>query len=166
VQIWGYTSDAAFAPARACGVAFQLTNILRDLGEDAAAGRVYLPAEDLRRFDFSADDLLQGNTDERFASLMEFEIARAERAYEQAAELLDYLTHDGRRVFAAMLATYRELLKEIRASGDEVFHHRVRLPWWRKVRIAAQSIVAPGRVVSHHTAASDRLCYGTTEARP
>ena len=165
VRIWGYTSDAAFEPARACGVAFQLTNILRDVGEDAHAGRVYLPAEDLRRFDYSQDDLLQGNIDERFSRMMEFEIERAEKAYEQAAELHNYLTHDGRRVFAAMLATYRGLLEEIRDSGGDVYRRRVRLPWWRKVRIAAHSIVAPGRVVSNNTAASDRLCYGSTEAR-
>jgi phytoene synthase len=166
VRIWGYTSDAAFVPARACGVAFQLTNILRDLGEDARAGRVYLPAEDLKRFDCSTDDLLQSNTNERFARLMEFEIRRAEDSYEQAAELLNYLTHDGRRVYAAMLATYRGLLEEIRKSSGDVLHRRIRLPKWRKVQIAAQSIVAPGRVVSNNTAASERLCYGSTEARP
>jgi phytoene synthase len=154
VRIWGCSSDAAFEPARACGVAFQLTNILRDLAEDAEAGRVYLPAEDLRRFGYSAEDLLEGNIDARFAQLMEFEIGRAENAYEQAAELLGYLTHDGRRVFAAMLATYRGLLEEIRESGGDVFGRRARLPWWRKLRIAAGSIVAPGRVVSINTAAT------------
>ena len=156
VRIWGYTSDAAFEPARACGVAFQLTNILRDLAEDAQSGRVYLPAEDLRRFGYSADDLLDGKIDARFARLMEFEIGRAEKAYEQAAELLDYLTHDGRRVFAAMLATYRGLLEEIRESGGDVLSRRARLPWWRKLRIAAESIVAPGRVVSINTATASR----------
>ena len=156
VRIWGYTSDAAFKPAKACGIAFQLTNILRDVAEDARAGRVYLPAEDLHRFDLDAGDLLDGKIDERFTRLLEFEIKRAEDAYEQAAELLDYLTRDGRRVFAAMLATYRGLLEEVRGRGHKMYDHRVRLPWWRKLKIAAASIVAPTSVVSSNTAVVSR----------
>lgn len=145
IHIWGYTSDAALAPARSCGIAFQLTNILRDLKEDAAEDRVYLPLEDLRRWGYSVDELLQGASNERFKELMEFQIARAERYYAEAAELERWLEPDGKTVFGAMTAIYRGLLEEIKRLDGDVFRHRVRLSAWRKLRIAGRWLLAhPG----------------------
>ncbi len=132
IHIWGFTSPAALEPARRCGLAFQLTNILRDLKEDAARGRVYLPREDLRRFDYSDAELKLGFCDERFRRLMRFEIQRAEQFYADAAELDRWLHADCRRAFTAMLSTYRELLAEIKRRDGDVWTSRVRLAGWRK----------------------------------
>ena len=111
IHIWGFRGPEAFAPARQAGIALQLTNILRDLKEDAAAGRVYLPIEDLRQCGYSADDLLAGVADQRFRRLMAMEVARAERFYAEGAELLDWLAPPGRRMFGLLMATYRALLR-------------------------------------------------------
>ncbi len=136
--IWGCRSERAEAPARRCGVAFQMTNILRDLKEDAARGRIYLPREDLDRFRYTADDLRNGVRDERFGQLMRFEIERTERLYAEAAELESWLPPDGRRVFGSMMAVYRALLGEIKRLDGDVLTTRARLSHWRKMRIATR----------------------------
>ncbi len=138
LRIWGCTDPAADPTARRCGVAFQLTNILRDLGEDAARGRVYLPQEDLERFGYSAADLKAGVRDERFRRLMQFEIARNEILYAAGAELGRWLEPRERCVFASMTAVYRALLAEIKRRDGDVLSCRVRLSPWRKVRIATR----------------------------
>jgi 15-cis-phytoene synthase len=144
IHIWGFESTAAIEPAGKCGLAFQLTNILRDLKEDAAEGRVYLPRADLRRFDYSPEELKQGVRDGRFKALMRFEIARAEQFYHEAAALEPLLGADGRPIYAAMVRIYRGLLDEIKRVDGDVFTHRVRLSAWRKLGIAA-SCCLPGR---------------------
>ena len=96
IHIWGYDNEAALGPAVKCGLAFQLTNILRDLKEDADRGRLYLPLEDLRRFEVPVDDLLAGVCDDRYRHLIDFEIARAEQLYRGSAALVDHLGRDGR----------------------------------------------------------------------
>ena len=140
IHIWGFRGSEAYEPARQCGVAFQLTNILRDLKEDAEAGRVYLPAEDLRRFDYSAEELLRQVCDERFAALVRFEIERAEVFFLAAEPLAAWLDADGRRIFRAMLGAYRELLEGIKRSGADLLHRRVRLSPRQKLRIAARAM--------------------------
>ncbi len=137
IHIWGFTSPAALRPAERCGLAFQWTNILRDLKEDAARGRIYLPREDLRRFDYAPADLHSGVCDERFRRLMACEISRAEQYYAEAAELERWLHADGRRIFRAMMAVYGGLLAEIRRADGDVWSRRIRLPGWRKAWIAA-----------------------------
>ncbi|HEX3726526.1 MAG TPA: phytoene/squalene synthase family protein [Pirellulales bacterium] len=136
--VWGCYRTEARRPARQCGLAFQMTNILRDLKEDAARDRVYLPREDLDRFDYSDAELLDGVCDERFRRLMRFEIERTERLYAEAAELEHWLDGDGRRVFGSMMAMYRALLAEIKRLDGDVLSMRVRLGGWRKMRIAAR----------------------------
>ncbi len=137
IHIWGFTGgEAAFEPARRCGVAFQLTNILRDLQEDALMGRVYLPQEDLRRFQYTADDLRAGVRDDRFAELMQFEIARAEQYYVAAAGLMPHLSADGQCVYGAMTDIYHGLLVEIKRRDGDVFSRPVGLSTWRKLSIA------------------------------
>ena len=142
IRIWGFTGEQATEPAVKCGIALQLTNILRDLKEDAAAGRVYLPQEDLRRFDYGADDLRRGVVDQRFRQLMRFEIERAEQYYAEAAELDRWLSPDGRAVFGAMTSIYRGLLDEIKRVEGDVFHRRIQLTTWRKLRIAGRWLLA------------------------
>jgi squalene synthase HpnC len=143
IHIWGFHDPAAIEPARQCGIAFQLTNILRDLKQDAEQGRIYLPAEDFLRFDYSPDELRRGIRDERFASIMQFEIARAEEHYRHAAALETFLDPPGRRVFGTMLATYGGLLEKIRRMETEVLVTRARLSRWQKLRIAGRWLLLP-----------------------
>jgi phytoene synthase len=143
IYIWGFTDDAAIELAAQCGMAFQLTNILRDLREDAAGGRIYLPAEDFRRFDYTADDLRRGMYDERFMRLIRFEAERAETFYRAAAGLHAYLYADGRRIYHAMFHTYYRLLQKIRRIDSASPSRRVKLAGWEKLHTAARALLLP-----------------------
>ena len=143
MRIWGCDHSRAEEPARQCGVAFQMTNILRDLKEDAARGRIYLPREDLARFNYTPEDLRAGVRDDRFRRLMRFEIERTERLYDEAARLEPLLESDGRRVFGSMVSVYRALLDEIKRLDGDVLTTRVRLSRWRKMRIASRWLFRP-----------------------
>ncbi len=142
IHIWGFRGPQAIEPARNCGLAFQLTNILRDLKEDAEKSRIYLPQEEMRQFGYSADELHRSVIDARFKNLMQFEIQRAERLYDSANQLEPHLDRDGRRVLRAMTATYQTLLAKIKRDPAGVFHDRVRLSPWEKMRIAAEAFFA------------------------
>jgi phytoene synthase len=142
IHIWGFRGAAALDLATPLGIAFQLTNILRDLKEDAELGRVYLPREDLRRFQYSADELARGVRDSRFAALMRFQIARAEDHYRRGAGLEQLLDRDSRPALRAMVGIYHGLLGEIKRRDGDVFSSRVRLSGWRKTRIALGSLLA------------------------
>lgn len=139
LHIWGFDDETACEPARKCGIAFQLTNILRDMKEDLQHGRVYLPQEDLRRFGYTVDDLKMGVRDERFRALMRFEIERAEAYYRQGAALRDHLDVQSRPVFVALTGMYHALLAEIRRRDGDVFSGPVRLSPWRKIHITARA---------------------------
>ena len=138
LPIWGCESEAATEPARNCGLAFQLTNILRDLKEDALVGRVYLPHEDFARFGYSPEELQAGVRNERFRQLMQFQIERAERLYEAGSELVSHLSADGQRIFGSMMSVYRALLAEIKRLDGDVLSRRVQLSHWQKMQIASQ----------------------------
>ena len=138
IHIWGFTGDKARAYAEAAGVAFQLTNILRDLGEDAGRGRVYLPREDLERFGYGEDALRAGVRDDRFRALMRFEADRAAAYYRAAEPLAPLLRPAGRAVFLTMLRTYRGLLDAIVRRDYDVFGGRVRLGRLHKLWLAAR----------------------------
>ena len=139
VHIWGFSSDAIRAPAIECGIAFQLTNILRDLKEDAALGRVYLPQEDLETFRCTAAELKNGEDNERLARLLDFEIVRTEELYAAAAPTRTFLHADSRRSFDLMFGTYQALLAGIKRRPMDVFRHRVRLSLPKKIALAAAS---------------------------
>jgi phytoene synthase len=142
IHIWGFSGGtAALDAARSCGIAFQLTNILRDLREDALAGRVYLPNEDLLRFNYTVDDLRRGVVDDRLRALMRFEIARAREYYARAWQLERHLTADGRHALAAMITIYEALLDEISHRDGDVFTRPVRLSSWRKMTLLARSLL-------------------------
>jgi phytoene synthase len=146
IHIWGFRDQRALEPARQCGVAFQLTNILRDLKEDVEQQRYYLPQEDFERFDYSLQELRDGVRDARFRKLMQFEIARAEAFYRGAAPLEALLVDpSARRLFGAMLNTYRGLLEKIKRLDGDVFAERVHLSRWQKLRIAGRSLLFPRR---------------------
>ena len=117
------------------GVALQLTNILRDIGEDARRGRVYLPLEDLARFGLSDADILAGRRDERFRALMRFEIARAHQLYDEAWPGVALLNADGRLAIGAAAEVYRGILGRIAAADYDVFARRAVVPTLQKLLI-------------------------------
>jgi phytoene synthase len=123
------------------GVALQLTNILRDVGEDAARGRVYLPQDELARFDLSADDVIAGVCDRRFRALMRFQVERARRLYDESWPGIALLPAESRFAIAAAARVYRGILDKLEARGYDAFTGRAhltlreklaRLPgiWW------------------------------------
>lgn len=120
-------SPGAEAYAIKLGVALQLTNILRDVGEDARRGRVYLPQEDLDRFGLSADDILDGVQDERFRALMRFQIARAHRLYNESWPGIALLSSDSRLAVGAAARVYRGILDKIVVNDYDVYTKRAHL---------------------------------------
>ena len=140
IHIWGFEGPEALLLAEKAGIAFQLTNILRDLGEDAGRGRVYLPREDLKRFDYGEDLLQKGVRNEPFRSLMKFEVDRAQQFYADSARLAALLPAPGKAMFQVMFNTYRGLLGAIEARDFDVFSERVRLSRWRKMKLVLQAI--------------------------
>lgn len=145
IHIWGFHDPQAIPLAIDCGTAFQLTNILRDLKEDAAMGRVYLPQEDLVRFGYTESDLGASTYDDRFRSLMKFEVARAREFYDRSDDLLLLVDAPGRPVLSAMRRIYGGLLNKIEYCQYDVFSRRIILSRWMKVWIAFQSFLCRGR---------------------
>jgi 15-cis-phytoene synthase len=138
LPIFGFEDKAALVPAEACGIAFQLTNILRDVKEDAQMGRIYLPLEDLRRFDVSEDDILNAHTTPQFLELMEFETKRAHEFYEKAHPLLPLINADSRGTLAVMIAIYGGILRKIEQSNFAVLEERMRLSTVEKLWIVGK----------------------------
>jgi len=145
IHIWGFHDPAAKERALDCGRAFQLTNILRDLGEDARMGRVYLPQEDLDQFGYTVEDLASGARNTHFRDLMIFEVIRARDFYTRSLALHAMLEPPGRPILAAMLKIYGGLLQEIERRDYDVFSQRVGLSLPRKSLIAAQCLLRPNR---------------------
>jgi 15-cis-phytoene synthase len=142
IHVWGFHGAEATKYAEKAGIAFQLTNILRDLREDNERGRIYLPQEDLSRFHYTADELRRGQRGENFRALMEFQVKRA-RDYYVASEPLDRLLEPaGRGVFRVLSRTYRGLLDAIEKRDYDVFSARVRVSRWRKLQLVAQALPA------------------------
>jgi len=142
IHIWGFEDDErAINAAIDCGMAFQLTNILRDIAEDAQMGRVYLPRDELERFGYSVDDLIQLKQTTEFNELMSFQVQRARKYYARANALFDYLSPIGQPILRAMMKIYGGLLDEIEQRDFDVFSERISLPKWRKLLIAAESVV-------------------------
>ncbi|MFL5242239.1 MAG: phytoene/squalene synthase family protein [Gemmataceae bacterium] len=140
LHIWGFSDENAKKHAEAAGIAFQMTNILRDLDEDAKRGRVYLPQEDLQRFQYAESQLQRRERNLAFTQLMRFEVERTKVYYDQAWPLLNYLDRPGRAVFLTMARTYHALLKLIEDHDYDVFSRRVRLSTWRKAGLALQAL--------------------------
>ncbi len=123
-------------------MAFQLTNILRDIKEDAEHGRIYLPAEDLRRFGVKAEDLRAGHRSEPFLRLMRFEAARAREYYNESAPLLDLIHPRSRSSLWALITIYSKLLERIEGTNYDVFRRRVRLSAVEKSWIVVRAFVS------------------------
>jgi len=135
IHIFGFDDPQALVLAEKCGIAFQLTNIIRDVKEDEGLGRRYLPAEDLRRFRVVS---IEGSAE--FRSLMEFEGQRARAYYRESAPLLGLIHKQSRRSLWALIEIYSRLLKRIEASGYDVLSQRVRVPTWEKIWILVRAL--------------------------
>ena len=135
-EIFGYTDRATQKYAHDLGMAFQLTNIIRDVGEDARRGRVYLPIDELQRFNVPVADILNSRYSDNFKALMEFQIERAEQYYAQAMSQLPAADRKAQRPGLVMAAIYRAVLNEIKRDGCQVLSQRTSLTPIRKLWIA------------------------------
>lgn len=143
IHIWGYRSEAAMAPGHACGVAFQLTNILRDVHDDAAAGRLYLPLEDFTACQADPAMVGGGRWPLGMACVLGRTVARAREFFVKAAELDPLLSTDGRIAFRAMYGTYAAIFRRIASAPERVLAGRVR-PWKPSLAAAAVGCIAAG----------------------
>jgi phytoene synthase len=135
-RIFGQTDPQTTPYAHTLGLAFQLTNIIRDVGEDAMRGRIYLPVDELQRFEVKAQDLLQRRDSPAFQALMQFQADRAHSVYDQALALLPEADRRSQKPGLMMASIYRTLLREIEAARFPVLTQRVALTPMRKLWLA------------------------------
>jgi phytoene synthase len=137
--IFGRTEPATVQYAHKLGLAMQLTNIIRDVGDDARRGRIYLPVSELQQFDVKAQEILNRGYSDRFTQLMRFQAARAHRCYDEALALLPEADRRTQKPGLMMANIYRTLLREIEADNFQVLHQRTSLTPLRKLWIAART---------------------------
>ena len=135
-HIFGQTDPATTQYAHTLGLAFQLTNIIRDVGEDALLGRIYLPVNELQQFEVKAHEVLKRSYSDRFTALMRFQAQRAHSLYEEAFAMLPAADRRAQKPGLMMASIYRTLLREIEADNFQVLHQRVSLTPLRKLWLA------------------------------
>ena len=136
VEIFGYSNRQTLKYAHDLGIALQLTNIIRDVGEDARRNRIYLPMDEMQQFNVTAADILAARDSENFQELMAFQIERAQRYYQQALAQLPDSDRKNQRTGLIMAAIYRATLDEVIHSGCHVLTERVSLTPLRKLWLA------------------------------
>jgi phytoene synthase len=135
-RIFGQEAAQTTQNAHPLGQALQLTNIIRDVGEDALRGRIYLPVNELQIFDVKAHEVIKRQYSDRFTALMQFQAQRAHALYDQALALLPESDRRSQKPGLMMASIYRTLLREIEATHFQVLHQRVRLTPLRKLWLA------------------------------
>ncbi len=135
-SIFGQTQAQTTEYAHRLGQALQLTNIIRDVGEDAQRGRIYLPVNELKQFDVKANEILQRTYSDRFTALMRFQAERAHGLYDEALALLPSVDRRAQKPGLMMASIYRALLREIEADNFQVLHQRIHLTPLRKMWLA------------------------------
>jgi phytoene synthase len=140
-SIFGVTDPRTLQYAEKLGLAFQLTNIIRDVGEDARKGRIYLPVNELQQFDVKAADLLNARHSDRFERLMKFQADRAQAIYDEALALLPPADKRAQRPGLMMAAIYRTVLDEVERDGFHVLNQRISLTPLRKLWLAWKTYV-------------------------
>jgi phytoene synthase len=141
IHVFGYRDPAAEDLAERCGLAFQLTNIIRDVKEDAAMGRVYLPEEDLAKFNLSVTELLSSPDASRFRPLLALEADRAREFYTAGDELIPYISEDSQPALWVLVTIYRSLLERIAEKQYDVFTAKVALSTWEKLRVLGKGFL-------------------------
>jgi phytoene synthase len=140
-SIFGVTTPQTLQYAETLGLAFQLTNIIRDVGEDARKGRIYLPISELQQFNVTAADLLNARHSEKFEALMKFQADRAQKLYDEAFALLPKQDRRAQRPGLMMAAIYRTLLDEVERDGFHVLNQKISLTPLRKLWLAWKTYV-------------------------
>ncbi|MBB3208529.1 phytoene synthase [Rhodopirellula rubra] len=143
LYIWGFRSPLPKQAAVDCGLAFQLTNILRDVSEDAARGRIYLPRQHYEQHGLDEDDLLHPRRDARLRCLILDETRRASELFDSGWRVWDSLDDSGRPMFSMMWRTYRALLQRIAEDPDAIVRHRVSLGMRQRLGIVSKHFVGP-----------------------
>jgi len=141
IHVFGYRDPAAEPLAERCGLAFQLTNIVRDVKEDAGLGRVYLPEEDLAKFNLTLSDVLSVSDPARLRPLLALEAGRAREFYAAGDELISYVSEDSQPALWVLINIYRALLEKIALKQYDVFTTRVGLSRWQKLRILGKGFI-------------------------
>ena len=141
LHVWQFDGDLPLQAAIDCGIAFQLTNILRDIVEDSKRGRIYLPRQHFERHGLGEDDLLFPRKDDRLCCLILDEASRAEALYQSGWKVWEKLHPDGRRMFSMMWRTYRELLSQIQQDPMRVVTRRVTVPITRQANLAIHHFI-------------------------
>lgn len=152
LRIWECDDPRSLLPGEWCGIAFQWTNILRDIVEDKRRGRIYLPQEDLQRFGVSEEELEGPDASPAFLALMNFEIERAREYYRKSAELVPLLDPKGRAVLQIMTDVYQGLLNKIAKQPERVLRERVSLSPQRKLAMVLRAL--PTRYLSRSPVAT------------
>ncbi|RMF96021.1 MAG: phytoene/squalene synthase family protein [Planctomycetota bacterium] len=145
IHIWGYRDPAVFVPAEDCGIAFQMTNILRDISEDRRRKRFYLPQSDLRDAGLSLDDLDTLPAHPRFESVVALQLERTRALFQRAAATDRYLTGRGRLIFRAMFDVYYRLFCEVERHAAELATRRITLPRMQKRLLVVRRLLFPNR---------------------
>lgn len=141
IHVFGFSDPEAPRLAERCGIAFQLTNILRDVREDALNGRIYLPREDMARFSVTAEMLAASSMSPELRNLLAFEAGRARGYYEEAQPLIGMVEPDSRHALWALIEIYRRLLERIEQRDYDVLTDRVRLSALEKTSIALRAVL-------------------------
>jgi len=141
IKIFGYRDAAAERLAERCGIAFQLTNIIRDVKEDAAMGRVYLPLEDLQKFELSPSDLTNSPDSARMRALLAMEADRARDFYKSGHELIHLVSEDSQPALWVLVTIYQRLLEKIALRRYEVFAEKIRLTTREKLTILGKGVL-------------------------
>jgi phytoene synthase len=141
IHVFGYRDPEAEPLAERCGLAFQLTNIIRDVKEDASMGRVYLPEEDLVKFGLSAGELMASPDPARFRPLLTLEADRAREFYAAGEQLIPYVSEDSQPALWVLVTIYRRLLEKIAAKQYDVFAEKVTLSRWEKTRVLGKGFL-------------------------
>jgi 15-cis-phytoene synthase len=141
IHVFGYRDPAAETLAERCGLAFQLTNIIRDVKEDASMGRIYLPEEDLAKFGLSASELLATPDPGRFRPVLALQADRAREFYAAGDALLPYISEDSQPALWVLVNIYRRLLEKIAENQYDVFTAKISLSTWEKLRILAKGFL-------------------------
>ncbi len=139
LHVFGFQDERAPQLSEECGLAFQLTNILRDVREDADRGRIYLPQEDLRRFEVAEGQVLAGEVSGCFREMMRFQVDRARGYYRRARTLIPLVSPDSRACLAAMIGIYEGVLDRVELQGYDVFARRPRLSGPQKAGVVLRS---------------------------
>jgi phytoene synthase len=141
IHVFGYRDPEAESLAERCGLAFQLTNIIRDVKEDASMGRIYLPEEDLAKFNLSAAELLATPDPAHFSPVLAFEADRAREFYASGDALIPYVSEDSQPALWVLVAIYRRLLEKIAEKQYDVFTAKVSLSTSEKLRILGKGFL-------------------------